>query len=160
MVSHRERRIVAKQIMTERGLSQRRICQLMQISRASVRYAPRRADEAGVVAQIREYAHRYPMYGYRMITALLKQDGYAMNLKRVYRVWRQEGLQLPRRATIKRRVGQPEDRLRRASHANELWTYDLLEARTERGGTLKMLRDRPKSHAVANRRSMTRIIAA
>ncbi len=91
------------------------------------------------MALIREYAHEQPMYGYRIITAMLKHDGYRINRKRVYRIWRQEGLQLPRRKTAKRRYGDSMGKLRRASRPNEVWTYDFLEARTERGGKLRML---------------------
>lgn len=79
------------------------------------------------------------MYGYRIIAAMLKHDGFRINRKRVYRIWRQEGLQLPRRKVVKRRHGDSTGKLRRASHPNEVWTYDFLEARTERGGKLRML---------------------
>lgn len=126
--------------MTERGLSQRHACQLVGIHRSSARYVPHvRSEEADTVALIRQYAHEQPMYGYRIITAMLKHDGYRINRKRVYRIWRQEGLQLPRRKTVKRRYGDSKGTLRRASRPNEVWTYDFLEARTERGGKLRML---------------------
>jgi putative transposase len=108
--------------------------------RSSARYVSHaRSDEAETVALIREYAHEQPMYGYRIITAMLKHDGFHINRKRVYRIWRQEGLQLPRRKMVKRRFGDSTGNLRRARHPNEVWTYDFLEARTERGGKLRML---------------------
>ncbi len=123
-----------------RGLSQRHVCQLVGIQRASVRYQARsHPDESATVALIREYAHEQPMYGYRMITAILKQDGNAINRKRVYRLWRQEGLQLPRRKIMKRRYGDSTGTFRHASRPNEVWIYDFLEARTERGGKLRTL---------------------
>lgn len=126
--------------MTDRGLSQRHACHLVGIHRSSARYQVHsRPDEAATVALIREYAHEQPMYGYRIITAMLKHDGYRINRKRVYRIWRQEGLQLPRRRTIKRRHGDSTSKLQRASRPNEVWTYDFLEARTEHGGKLRML---------------------
>ncbi len=68
------------------------------------------------------------MYGYRIITAMLKHDGFHINRKRVYRIWRQEGLQLPRRKTVKRRFGASTGKLQRASYPNEVWTYDFLSA--------------------------------
>lgn len=79
------------------------------------------------------------MYGYRIIAAMLKHDGYQINRKRVYRIWRQEGLQLPRRKAVKRRYGESTGKLRRANRPNEVWTYDFLEGRTERGGKLRLL---------------------
>jgi transposase InsO family protein len=140
VVSPRERRKVAEQIVTERGLSQRHACKLVDIQRSSARYGYRpRADEAETVALIREYAHEQPMYGYRIIAAMLKHDGYRINRKRVYRIWRQEGLQLPRRKAVKRRYGHSTGTLHRASQPNDVWTYDFLEGRTERGGKLRML---------------------
>jgi len=126
--------------VTERGLSQRHACALVGIQRSSARYVRRlRSDEAETVALIREYAHEQPMYGYRIIAAMLKHDGYRINRKRVYRIWRQEGLQLPHRKAVKRRYGESTGKLRRASRPNEVWSYDFLEGRSERGGKLRML---------------------
>jgi len=140
VVNPRGRRGVVERLVTERGLSQRHACELVGIQRSSARYSPRgRSDEAETVALIREYAHEQPMYGYRIIAAMLKHDGYRINRKRVYRIWRQEGLQLPRRKAVKRRYGESTGTLRRASRPNEVWSYDFLEGRTERGGKLRML---------------------
>ncbi len=126
--------------LTERGLSQRRACRLLAMDRSSARYQRRlRADETATVALIREYAHEQPMYGYRIIAAMLRHDGYAINRKRVHRIWQQEGLQLPRRKVIKRHYGDSSGTLHRASKPNEVWTYDFLEGRTERGGKLRIL---------------------
>lgn len=140
MVSPRMRRQAVAHLVNQRGLSQRHACRLMGVHRSTVRYkSHQREDEPTTVALIREYAHEQPMYGYRIIAAMLKHDGYGINLKRVYRIWRQEGLQLPRRKTGKRRFGDSTGRLHRASRPNEVWSYDFLEARTERGGKLKIL---------------------
>lgn len=140
MVSPRDRRRAVEHLMTERGLSQRHACHLVNIQRSSARYEVRlRHDEGKSVALIRAYAEEQPMYGYRIIAAMLKQDGHQINRKRVYRIWRQEGLQLPRRKAAKRRYGDSTGRLQRATHPNEVWSYDFIESRTERGGKLRML---------------------
>ncbi len=140
MVSPRRKRQAVQQVVAERGLSERHACQLMGLQRSTARYVSHaRTDEAVTVALIRAYAHEQPMYGYRIIAAMLKHDGYRINRKRVYRIWRQEGLQLPRRKRVKRRYGDATGGLRRASQPNEVWSYDFLEARTERGGKLRML---------------------
>jgi transposase InsO family protein len=98
-----------------------------------------RCDESQTVALIRTYAEEQPMYGYRIIAAMLKQEGHQINRKRVYRIWRQAGLQLPRRKPAKRRYGDSTGSLQRATRPNEVWTYDFLESRTECGGKLRML---------------------
>ncbi|MBI5668384.1 MAG: transposase [Chloroflexi bacterium] len=91
-------------MMTGRGLSQPHACELVGVHRSTARYQSHpRADEAETVALIRDYAEEQPMYGYRISAAMLQHDGYRLNRKRVYRLWRQEGLQLPRRKVAKRR---------------------------------------------------------
>ncbi len=136
----RARRTVVERLVTERGLSQRHACELMSLQRSSARYVRHpRADETATVALIRDYAHEQPGYGYRMIAAMLNHDGYGVNRKRVYRIWRQEGLQLPRRRAMKRRYGDATGTLQRAGAPKEVWTYDFLEGRTERGGKLRLL---------------------
>jgi transposase InsO family protein len=106
---------------------------LLNLQRSSARYvAHPRTDEAETVALIRAYAHEQPMYGYRIIAAMLKHDGFRINRKRVYRIWRQQGLQLPRRKTGKRRIGDSAGTLCRASHPNEVWTYDCKSSESVR----------------------------
>lgn len=140
MVSPRDRRHAVEHLVAERGLSQRHACQLVGLQRSSARYQRHlRSDESHTVTLIRTYAEEQPMYGYRIIAAMLKQDGHQINRKRVYRIWRQEGLQLPRRKPAKRRYGDSTGSLQRATRPNEVWTYDFLESRTERGGKLRML---------------------
>lgn len=140
MVSPRDRRRAVEHLMTERGLSQRHACHLVGLHRASARYQTRlRRDESQTITLVRTYAEEQPMYGYRIIAAMLKQDGHQINRKRVYRIWRQEGLQLPRRKTVKRRYGDSTSKLQRATRPNEVWSYDFLESRTEHGSKLRML---------------------
>jgi len=140
MVSPRDRRRAVEHLVAERGLSQRHACQLVGLQRSSARYQRHlRGDECHTVALIRTYAEEQPVYGYRIIAAMLKQDGHQINRKRVYRIWRQEGLQLPRRKLAKRRYGDSTGSLQRATRPNEVWSYDFLESRTERGGKLRIL---------------------
>lgn len=60
------------QVLIEAGLSTLRACQLASNSRATCRYQSHAPDDAAIVAQIQEVAYRYPRYGYRRITALLR----------------------------------------------------------------------------------------
>lgn len=63
-----------------------------------------RADEAALTADIVELATQYGRYGYRRITALLHTAGWAVNVKRIERIWRREGLKVPRRQPKKGRL--------------------------------------------------------
>ena len=71
--------------------------------------------------------------------ALLRREGIAVNKKRVHRIWKDEGLGLPRKRPKRRRVRAWGEVARRAERPNHVWSYDFIEDRTERGGRLKML---------------------
>ncbi|HPD07174.1 MAG TPA: IS3 family transposase [Candidatus Bipolaricaulis sp.] len=137
----------------ERDYSQRRGCALVRLSRSSFRYLPRpREDEGKLTDKIRELAWEHPAYGYRRIAVLLwremptfgkgrslLREGSQVDVKRVHRIWKQEGLQVPRRKPRKRRMGPKGEVTLRPERPNQLWTYDFLEDRTEDGKKLRIL---------------------
>ena len=100
-----------------------------------------RADEEPLTAAIVELASRYGRYGYRRITALLRQAGWRVNAKRVERLWRQKGLKVPARQPKRGRLW-PNDgsgvRLR-PQHRNHVWTYDFMTERTHEGKAFRLL---------------------
>jgi transposase InsO family protein len=76
-----------------------------------------------------------------MIAALVRQEGWQVNRKRIYRLWRQEGLQVPRRTHKRRRCGDSKNSCtrRKARYPNHVWTYDFLFDQTADGRRLKLL---------------------
>lgn len=63
--------------------------------RSSHRYEAKVADDEGqLVNRMLEFVRRHPRYGYRRIGALLRRDGWSINNKRMYRLWRREGLRV------------------------------------------------------------------
>lgn len=121
-------------------MSERHACKLVGIARSTCRYqAVVTQDEANLTQLIRDYAHRHPPYGYRLITGLLQADGIEVNHKRVERIWRREGLQQPKRTAYKRRYGEGGDVKQRARHINHVWSYDFTEDRTENGQRVRIL---------------------
>jgi transposase InsO family protein len=82
-----------------------------------------------------------PRYGYRRIWALLKREGWTVNRKRVYRLWRREGLKVPQKARKKRHLGHSANGCarRRAEHPDHVWAWDFIFDRTTRGRPLKWL---------------------
>ncbi len=67
-------------------------------ARSSQRYVPLLPDdEDALTRDIVRFAGAYGRYGYRRITALLKANGWTVNHKRVERIWRREGLKVPKR---------------------------------------------------------------
>ena len=77
---------------------ERRACRALGQHRSTQRKAPRgRDDEENLTADLVELARQYGRYGYRKISALLRDAGWVVNDKRVERIWRQEGLKVPAR---------------------------------------------------------------
>ena len=100
-----------------------------------------RAEEAALTADIVELATRYGRYGYRRITALLHRAGWVVNMKRVERIWRREGLKVPYRQPKKGRLWLNDGsciRLR-PEYPNHVWSYDFVEDRTHNGRRFRML---------------------
>ena len=83
----------------------------------------------------------YGRYGYRRITALLRWEGWRVNHKRVERIWRQEGLKVPRKQPKRGRLWLADGACvrRRAAHRNHVWSYDFVFERTHDGRPLRML---------------------
>lgn len=125
------------------GVSQRRACRALGVSRSSQRYEGREAgeEERRLASRIHELVRRYPRYGYRMMAAKLRQEGWRVNVKRVYRLWRREGLKVPRKVRKRRRLGQSANGCvrRRAEHRDHVWTWDFIHDRTTSGQPLKWL---------------------
>ena len=123
-------------------LSQRRACEVLEQPRMTQRYEPRQPDKDKMLtADMRRLAGKYPYYGYRFITAKLRQAGWQVNHKRVWRIWRKEGLQVPYRRRIKKSPGSSANAcfVKKAEYINHVWTYDFTEDRTEDGRKLKFL---------------------
>ncbi len=91
-------------------VSQRRVCKILGQPRATQRGRSIRPDlDKPLVLKLRRLARCYPRYGYRMITALVRREGWQVNRKRVYRLWHQEGLQVPQKAHKRRRYGDSKN---------------------------------------------------
>ena len=88
-----------------------------------------------------ELATRYGRYGYRRITAMLRDEGFKVNHKRVERLWRREGLKVPRRQPKRRRLWLNDGscvRLRPA-YQDHVWSYDFVRDRTSDGRAFRLL---------------------
>ena len=124
------------------GASERRACRVLGQSRSTQRRAGwRRGDEEALRGDVVKLASRYGRYGYRRVTALLKAEGWEVNHKRVERIWREEGLKVPRRQPKRARLWLNDGsciRLR-PTHRGSVWSYDFTAARTHDGRSLKLL---------------------
>ena len=103
-------------------LSERRACKLLGVDRASYRYEQRPDQNAVLREELLKLARQKPRFGYRRLHAVLERRGQAVNVKRVYRLYREEGLAVRRRKR-KRLMREPaaEPRLTRPNR-NGRWT--------------------------------------
>jgi putative transposase len=123
-------------------VSERRACRVLGQHRSTQRKTPRdRADEAALTADILAFASQYGRYGYRRITAMLHGKGWLVNVKRVERIWRREGLKVPQKQPKKGRLwlGDGSCIRLRPEHPNHVWSYDFVEDRTHDGRRFRML---------------------
>jgi len=88
-----------------------------------------------------DLVRRHPRYGYRRVWVLLRSEGYRVNVKRIYRLWRKEGLKVPQKQRKKRRLGCSAHGCvrHRAEHIDHVWCYDFVSDQTTDGRTLKFL---------------------
>lgn len=140
MVSPHAKRQAVCYLVSKHRMSERHACVMVDVPRSTARYQPQgRSNDAEMVKAVRDFAYRFPQYGYRHISALMQREGYEVNHKRVERIWRVEGLQLPRRKTVKRRFGERGDVKKRAQYPNHVWSYDFTEDRTTNGQRVRVL---------------------
>lgn len=123
-------------------MSERRACTVLDISRSVQRHVPSgRQEEKALRADIIRLAGQYGRYGYRRITALLRVEGWQVNHKRVERIWRQEGLKVPKKQPKRKRLYLNDGsciRLR-ACWQNHVWSYDFVADRLADGSKIRML---------------------
>jgi len=123
-------------------ISQRRACQVLGQARSTQRRNPYvGAEEERLTKDIISLATKYGRYGYRRITALLNSDSWNVNHKRVERIWRREGLKVPKKQPKRGRLWLNDGsciRLR-PMYKDHVWSYDFVKSRTEDGRAFRIL---------------------
>jgi len=130
VVGLRAEREAVRVAREQAGLSERRACGLIGMHRGSWRYQRRERNEAALRARLRELAAERPRFGYRRLYIFLRREKTAdgtlrwwVNHKRVYRLYREEGLAMQRRRR-KRFRAEARVPLALPRRANEVWTMD------------------------------------
>ena len=124
------------------SVSERRACKVLGQYRSVQRHqAKPRDDEALLTQAVIFLATKYGRYGYRRITALLRQDGWRVNHKRVERIWRCEGLKVPQKQPKRERLWFNDGSCirKRPEYRNHVWAYDFVMDRTHDGRRFRML---------------------
>jgi len=133
---------MVRRVMQELRVSERRACRVLGQARSTQRRSPRvRDDEDAFTRRIIELASCNGRHGYRRTTALLHREGWRVNHKRVERIWRREGLKVPRKQPKRGRLWLADGsciRLR-PTHRGHIWSYDFIFDRTRDGRAVKIM---------------------
>ncbi len=112
---------------------------LLGIARSTLGYELRLpVKDRPVIEAMGQLSSQYPRYGYRRIRIFLKRQGHQLGWHRTHRLWRQAGLQLPRRRP-RRRIASGRPRPLPAAGANFIWAYDFVFDSCANGQQLKCL---------------------
>lgn len=136
------RRQAAEQAQLMLGVSERRVCRVMDQPRSTQRYNKNIPDDEEILkARIVALASQYGRYGYRRVTAMLSLEGWRVNHKRVERIWRQEGLKVPKKQPKRGRLWLNDGSIvrLRAEFPMHVWSYDFVQDHTQDGNPFRIL---------------------
>lgn len=137
MVSPAQRRAVAAWAQQAYRVSERRACEALRISRSTARYHSVKPDDAPVRRRLHELAALRPSFGVRRLHIMVRRDGLHINLKKVRRLYREEGLQLrPRRR--RRRATAPRQPRAIVARRNERWAMDFMSDTLAGGSSIRV----------------------
>ena len=131
-----QRRAAVTHLRATYPVSDRRACRLVRLARSRWQHRSRRPSDAPLAAALRAKAEDRPRWGYRRLAVLLRREGWPVNLKRVLRVYRAEGLRV-RRAGAPRTSARParRGRSRPGRTCSGRWTSSMTSWPTGAGST-------------------------
>ena len=140
-MSPARRRQAVAMLRDRLGVSERRACRYVGQHRSTQRREPLVAgDDQALRAALRAFAAKRPRWGYRRAHHQLVQEGWEVNRKRVQRVWREEGLRVPRTRRRKRAVGEgPDGRDVNATMRDDVWALDFQADQTSDGRPIRIV---------------------
>jgi putative transposase len=133
-----KRRELVREVRQVYQLSEKRACGLMRITRWSNRYQSRRDPQTELRVRLRDLAATRIRYGYRRLTVMLRREGWPVNTKRVYRLYREEALQVRTKKRVKS-AAQVRITLPEATFANQRWSMDFVSERLADGRWFRIL---------------------
>ena len=133
-----ERKAVAH-LVDAHGMSERRACKAIGGCRMTMRYRTTRADDASLRQRMRAIAQERRRFGYRRLHVLLKREGYLINHKKLFRLYREEKLTVRRRGVRKRAIGTRAPMLVPMT-SNDRWSLDFVSDQLTDGRRFRIRR--------------------
>lgn len=132
------RRRAVDHVRQVHGLSQRRACGLIGMDVSSYRYRSRRGDDGPLRQRLRALAGLRRRFGYRRLGWLLEREGTKVNPKKVYRLYREEGLAVKRRRGRRRAIGARAP-IVVPQALNQRWSLDFVSDQLANGRRFRLL---------------------
>ena len=120
------------------GLSERRACSIVAADRKTIRYRSCRAPDSELRSRLKALANERKRFGYRRLFVLLRQEGEASGINRIYRLYKEEGLTVRKRRARRRAVGTRAPILVEAV-ANARWSMDFVHDQFACGRRFRIL---------------------
>lgn len=138
MVGPAAKREAAAHLRDDHQMSERRACELIEADRHMVRYRSTRPPDQALRARLRELAGERHRFGYRRLFIMLRREGEASGINRVYRLYREEGLAVRGRKGRKRAIGVRAPILVEA-RPNARWSLDFVHDQMANGRRFRVL---------------------
>ena len=132
------KRRAVRDVMDRHGLSERRACRLADLDRSTFQYRKREVVDAVLRKRLRELANERRRFGYRRLGILLAREGFEVNHKKLFRIYREEGLAVRRRRSRKRALGTRRPILV-PDRANRRWSLDFVSDALSDGRRFRVL---------------------
>ncbi|MAY70083.1 MAG: IS3 family transposase [Halomonas sp.] len=137
VVTPEAKRRAVTHLVTGGWLSQRHACRLLGLPRSVARYQAMPRDDEPLRARLNALATCYPRYGYLLLHALLRQEGLVVNRKRIYRLYREAGLQV--RTRRRKRLVRPRAPMPCPDRPNQRWSMDFVSDQLASGRRFRVL---------------------
>jgi putative transposase len=138
MVTSAQRREAVAHLITAHQMSERRACRTAGIDRPLVRYRSRKADDGALRERLKALAHVRRRFGYRRLHVLLRREGWAVNRKRVQRIYQDERLMVRKRGGRKRALGLRAP-MKAPDRPNACWSLDFVHDQMTDGRRFRIL---------------------
>ena len=137
MVTPHAKRPVADYLKATHQLSERRACQLLTFNRGSYRYQAISDNNEALRNRLKQLALQYPVYGYLMLHALLKQEGLVINRKKTWRLYIEAQLQV--RTKRRAKLVRPRQVMTIPSQIDQRWSMDFVSDQLSDGRRFRVL---------------------
>ena len=133
------KRELAAELMQRFGASMRKACAVIQLSRVVYLYRSVVRSDTALIMRMKEITQTRVHYGYRRVHVMLRREGFKDNHKRVYRLYRGQGLALRHKRPKRNRAARLRQPKTLAQHVNQIWSMDFVADNLFDGRKLRML---------------------